>query len=185
MIDEQIQQAFLADILETPCNKATRLIYADYLMEHGDEVDRSRGLFIQMQSNILESKQVFADYREVVDMINQWQPHWLAKEGIYFDWGNSELTWRHGFLCEIECTIARWSLSGPIIVKRHPVECVKLRWHNKEPMTLRDYFDQLWSAPRISVCPRLYEMWFDNQQQGLGYSDSELLIKWAKEVGSQ
>lgn len=182
MIDKQIQQAFLDDILANPDDRDCRLIYADYLMEHGDEIDQSRGLLIQMQSTILESKQVFAHYRKVADMITQWQTHWLAREGIYFEWSNSVLDWRYGFLCCIECSIARWILSGPVIVKRHPVECVNLRWHNKESMTLREYFEQL-TTPAIAKCPHLWKLWNSNTQ--LELLDSELLINWAKEVGPQ
>ena len=45
----QIEHAFLQDILEHPDDDAPRLIYADWLEEHGKEADRLRAEFIRVQ----------------------------------------------------------------------------------------------------------------------------------------
>jgi uncharacterized protein (TIGR02996 family) len=42
-------EAFLADICEHPADDAPRLIYADWLEEHGDEEGRDRAHFIRVQ----------------------------------------------------------------------------------------------------------------------------------------
>src|SRR5262245_20074727 len=44
--------AFLADVLEHPDEDAPRLVYADWLDEHGDEADRDRAELIRVQCQL-------------------------------------------------------------------------------------------------------------------------------------
>src|SRR5436189_1203112 len=43
------EAGFLADIIAHPADNAPRLIYADWLEEHGDEAGRARAEFIREQ----------------------------------------------------------------------------------------------------------------------------------------
>ena len=42
-----LEGAFLADIIAHPADDAPRLVYADWLEEHGDEKDQDRAAFIR------------------------------------------------------------------------------------------------------------------------------------------
>ena len=49
------QEALLVSIIDEPDDINIRLIYADYLMEHGNEIEQLRGSFIQTQCDLTNS----------------------------------------------------------------------------------------------------------------------------------
>jgi uncharacterized protein (TIGR02996 family) len=80
--------AFLADVVEHPEDDAPRLVYADWLIEHGDEADRDRAEFIRVQCALArgdpeEAKRNELAAREGV-LLQMYEKEWLAAlpEGV-------------------------------------------------------------------------------------------------------
>src|SRR4051794_7736257 len=80
--------AFLADIVEHPQDDTPRLVYADWLTEHGDETDRDRAEFIRVQcelahADLSKAKRKRLAAREKA-LLQTYEEEWLAglPEGV-------------------------------------------------------------------------------------------------------
>jgi uncharacterized protein (TIGR02996 family) len=126
MSQEALWQAILAD----PDDDTPRLVYADWLEEHGDEADRDRAEFIRLQIErarlpefdprrpVLKSRE-----QELLDRHGgEWRkelPGWLRSENCWF---------RRGFVARVSLTAARF-LRGRnrLLDGQAPLEGVWLR----------------------------------------------------------
>ena len=133
----------LADILANPADDDLRLIYADYLDDHGDS---DRAVFIRTQIELARL--------EVDGMLEcqktgsrnphgTWIPHCRCKvcrlvrleykvscRHIFQEWMPvipcTKGDWRRGFVSRIRCHYATWLGCGSKLVKQHSVEYVGL-----------------------------------------------------------
>ena len=97
-----LREAFLRDIIEHPEDSVPRLIFADWLEEHGDEADQARAEFIRTQCTLSElplrdTKRTRLEGREL-DLRTEWEVAWLAPlreryADVLIRWD-----WRRGFL---------------------------------------------------------------------------------------
>jgi uncharacterized protein (TIGR02996 family) len=139
--------AFLADITAHPDDDAPRLIFADWLSDHGDA---ARGDFIRAQAELArlsEDDPHRADLehragRLLAENGATWLaalPRWLAKETH---------TFRRGFVAEVTATGLRFLRDGPELCAKTPVESVCLR-------RLRPHLPGLLAAPHLAGLRRL------------------------------
>jgi uncharacterized protein (TIGR02996 family) len=85
-----IEKGFLADILAHPADEAPRLIYADWLEDHGDEVDIARAELIRVQIELaklrqsqphLEGPRHWALQAREGQLLAAYQSEWTAENG--------------------------------------------------------------------------------------------------------
>lgn len=118
--------AFVAAILASPGDDGLRLVYADWLEEHGGAPARVE--FIRVQ---VELAQLEADKKE------NCTPRWCElsrreKELLGTNDGHywlelapgllADCVLRRGFVADVETTTQHWLQYGPGIVRAHPVE---------------------------------------------------------------
>ena len=94
-------EAFLSAIRQAPEDDGLRLVYADWLEEHGDESDRARAEFIRAQVD-LERLPMDAPGRSELedradDLLAAFEERWLTPLPAHL----VEWTWRRGFLDEV------------------------------------------------------------------------------------
>jgi uncharacterized protein (TIGR02996 family) len=148
---EQEQAAFLAAILAAPEDDTPRLVYADWLEEHG-EVVRAEFIRVQVELAGVERR---AGGLEALGLL-RWDHPWrlrakaLRRRERELDfvppaasaawcWPLAELhlawswTMRRGLAEEVTCTCRDWLAHGPAVVAAQPVTRVALRdqrpWH--------------------------------------------------------
>ncbi len=109
----------LRRILEDPADTTVRLIYADWLEEHGQE---ERAEFIRLQIRLLGWERA----RELLDSYGRdWSPA-LCGEGVARSVGGFVYTFYRGFVEEVACETADWLVHGPAVVACQPVLRVTL-----------------------------------------------------------
>jgi uncharacterized protein (TIGR02996 family) len=112
------EEAFLADIVANPEDDAPRLVYADWLQEHGDEAGQGRAEFIREQVRLEREGGRSTVYPEGSQKATQlhrahrkeWAnglPEWAARHAGY----------RRGFIEVVRCT-ARQFLQGGATLRR-------------------------------------------------------------------
>src|SRR5262249_56951990 len=112
---------FLNAILARPEDDALRLIYADWLEEHGDEYDVARAEFIRVQVKLSsladdDPRRPPLEDREH-ELLAEHEFRWLG------DWPQSVPRWRfeRGFLAEIEADTVTLAECGADLFARHPI----------------------------------------------------------------
>lgn len=135
----EIAEAFLADIIDNPDDDTPRLIFADWLDEHGNE---ARGEFIRVQC-ALAGYEKFTEQCECQRLLERDRPcDWcrLKKRerelmgvtsvcALWLDLvpcGVSEPFPQRGFLRSVTCTAANWVIHSDAILAIQPVVEVKL-----------------------------------------------------------
>jgi uncharacterized protein (TIGR02996 family) len=129
---DPVAVAFLADIIANPGEDAPRLIYADWLDEHG-EPDRAEFIRRQCQLAWLDAADVrYAAVRaRAGDLFRgAWDAevtprHWPGS----FAWPAS--VYRRGFIAEMLLPCADWLRHGPSLVRAAPLDTVRLS--DREP----------------------------------------------------
>lgn len=140
---ETTRQALYSAILGAPEDDAPRLVYADYIEEHGNELDAERARLIRLQIQVAqferqyptEMEQIFADYTGNLRVKQQasaiYSDHWR-------DWFNdnflSHLNYREhsyfevsrGFVDVIGCPL-RVVNDCPYHLLSHPLRMIHLR----------------------------------------------------------
>jgi uncharacterized protein (TIGR02996 family) len=140
-------EGFLQDIIGHPAEDAPRLIYADWLEEHGQA---ERGEFIRVQCALVAPPwrvgrvyddpawlRLYGRERELLnDAVHWWD--WLAD--FYRITGQSAIgdldhssdpptlavRFRRGFVAEVTLPCDQWMRHGPALVRAAPLEKVKL-----------------------------------------------------------
>ena len=148
-----VHNAFLQSICESPDDDAPRLIYADYLEEHGQE---ERAEFIRVQCRIdninveLMSHEACGDERcpgcaerrtlrrrerellgspygvSGVLIVRQPRPEWAGGVRDILPWDRDSWTFRRGFIEEIELRIDEWVARGRDLRAAAPLRVVRL-----------------------------------------------------------
>lgn len=127
--------AFLRAIRENPDDDTVRLVYADWLAEHGDE---PRAEFIRVQlelatrnpapmlpSNRAELDALRARERELFERAGPDQLEWLgaahALAAPGSEWAGHLSWFRRGFLHRVTCPGDDWARHGGAVLAEHPV----------------------------------------------------------------
>jgi uncharacterized protein (TIGR02996 family) len=141
---EQERAAFLAAILAAPGDDAVRLVFADWLEEHGDV---ARAEFIRVQVG-LAGVERRAGGPKALGLL-KWGHPWrlrakaLRRRGrellgqdihlcLHCDWhapvphGSWEWQYRRGFVDSVACACRSWLARGPAVVAAQPVTRVRL-----------------------------------------------------------
>ncbi len=128
------QASLLQAILEHPDDDATRLVYADWLEENGDEWERGRVYFIRT-CVAHERAPIRYEFRGAAPRGERilsgghffhepWLKRFLVNLLHGFPFSDCVLTFTRGFMSEIRCPLATWIEYGAAIVRTHPVEIV-------------------------------------------------------------
>jgi uncharacterized protein (TIGR02996 family) len=115
-------KAFLADILEHPEDDTPRLIYADWLTDHG-QPDRGEFIRVQIERSRLDED----DLRQ--DELERREQHLLAKHTVWFNdvpkWARRGAIFRRGFLYRVSVT-EREILKGAALWRTAPIRSLIL-----------------------------------------------------------
>jgi uncharacterized protein (TIGR02996 family) len=122
-------EALLATILAQPADDGARLVYADWLQEHGqpERAGLIRKQIIAHQKRDAEATQD-EESRDCAAELLLW--HCVWRECFGFPWivwmKLKEVHWVRGFLESVTCTAAAWLQHGDAIRAAHPVTRVSL-----------------------------------------------------------
>jgi uncharacterized protein (TIGR02996 family) len=126
------REGFLADIIEHPDDDAPRLIYADWLDDHG-ESDRAELIRLQIESARLpEGDPHAADLdTRAEELLAEHETEWLG------EWSERLVRWtfRRGFLDEITIDGGQFLQHGEELFQRFPID--RVRFVNAEGECLR------------------------------------------------
>jgi len=138
--DADMRAAFVADICDHPADDTPRLIYADWLEEHGEE-KRAELIRVQCELSLADAVLIDLDENrdESVKLMNL-----MVREDELLDefrsvWAGESLSsidplgcvFRRGFVHAIRCEESYWLEYGQAIMRSQPVEVVRLT--GKEP----------------------------------------------------
>jgi len=140
------EYAMLTAIISKPADDAPRLIYADFLNDLGTERDDDRAVYIRLNVLNLPTPELGKliprgglkqpqPYDQ--DTARTWQQLWWAKlipetptdvpiAHPYTSW----VHWR-GMIEYVECTLEDWLTHGPSLIRRHPIQSVRII--NRQP----------------------------------------------------
>lgn len=137
-----VEAGLLADILENPHDDTPRLVYADWLEDHGKP---AAGRFIARQ--IVGKEPAMVPLSWIGDaargIFHVARKNTFRNEGrpgeATLRNGGVRIEWRRGFIRAVRCPLAAWEQHGPALVARHPVERVEV---TDAVLTLVDYVEQ-------------------------------------------
>jgi uncharacterized protein (TIGR02996 family) len=131
---------FLADIVANPADDTPRLVYADWLDEHGDG-DRAEFIRVQCEIEGLREANVIACDR-TGDLLTEWgkftprcrcrpcrlrrREYLCSRRHIHVEWewgvcpGGVRFGWERGFLESASLPLADWWQYGPDVVRLCP-----------------------------------------------------------------
>lgn len=170
--------ALLQAILDEPDADDVRLIYADWLDEHGAAWQREHAALIRWQiatGSVIErteaGKWQYVGRKKGKAISAVWsalkklaQDLWST--GTYYNGDRGRLIFRRGFIEAVGCTCSAWMLGGASVAQRHPLTQVRLS--DKIPaqpspragMFVYDYWRSGFSAEHphtICLPPALYD----------------------------
>jgi uncharacterized protein (TIGR02996 family) len=114
-------EAFLHDIVEHPDEDAPRLIYADWLDEHGRP---ERAEFIRVQCALAADPEDADLRRRERELLAEHGDAWRQEVP---DWAREDCEFRRGFVAAVGCLVGDWLRHGDELVRRLPVEEVRFR----------------------------------------------------------
>jgi uncharacterized protein (TIGR02996 family) len=137
-------QGLLADIIEHPESDDLRLIFADWLDDHGEEERAADIRWGVERGNIPvgDLTAILAIRRDHPELIQMFVPD----GGLITDF----LKWRRGFVAEVHAPLAVLQQHLPAIVREHPIE--RVRATDKEP--------RIYSA-EVALWPEHCTWWID------------------------
>lgn len=170
-----IHDGFLQAIIENPDDVAPRLIYADYLEEHGAA---ERAEFIRVQCRLSQGcivcdgsgKNIMSPCpcsslrqreRELLGspygvsgvlIVRQPRPEWAGGVRDILPWDRDSWTFRRGFVEEIELCIDEWLMRGRELRAAAPLRVVRLTC---EPATLANSVNQSFALAMHNALIRL------------------------------
>jgi uncharacterized protein (TIGR02996 family) len=148
--------AFLQDIAAKPADDAPRLIYADWLDEHGGPAEAARAAFIRAQCRLAQTsvadpaRPALED--ECSDLLAEHEQEWTAPvRGIADHWD-----FRRGFIESIAVSSEAFLEHAESLVKQLPLRAVELT-----PLAGKD-------SKALANCPQLERLeTLEVRQQGL------------------
>jgi len=120
-----IQDAFMADIVANPEDDTPRLIYADWLQDHGGEEGEARAEFIRAQC--LRERYFRPTYNEAAGsdsaaarLLRRFGHNWMGADRYEAGWGR-DCAWSRGFIAEARAPLAVLLEHLPRLVQEHPI----------------------------------------------------------------
>jgi uncharacterized protein (TIGR02996 family) len=133
------QAAFLADIIRDPHDDTTRLVYADWLDEHGDP---TRAKFIRLQ--IQEWKETQGKWgpssvwKPIADLFWANRDRWVKNELPAWVHNEGEIEFRRGFAAGVSTTALRLVRKAEELWQFAPIEKLVLRGARGKMVALAD-----------------------------------------------
>jgi uncharacterized protein (TIGR02996 family) len=123
------QQALLGAILECPDDDGPRLVYADFLEEHGDAINQARAAFIRLQCEMARVDRYDARWpglaREASAMLKHYAKRWLRRDGLH---RLSEPRFQRGFIAEADFdTPGHFLQAAGSVLARTPLQGVTIQ----------------------------------------------------------
>jgi uncharacterized protein (TIGR02996 family) len=132
------EDAFLQAICENPDDDTSRLVYADWLDEHGDEVGRARAAFIRAQIELSrmpsldDSIEMGARRRRLrigeAQLLDTYSRHWLkpfrGRTGLLRG-PNVRAQFHRGFIERLSLPVARFLKEGGGLTARLPIRALE------------------------------------------------------------
>ena len=183
--DPAVEARLLADVLASPADDAPRLVYADWLTEHGDP----RGEFIQIQC-LLKHRRVGATFWKRADdgeahpdhvrleareaqLLKKHAKEWLAPVRAYFH----KWSWHRGFLSELTSN-AVFFTGAKEVLSRHPATYLELGGLKK-----RDYGElaklELGTVWKLNIAEQRMGLGDVDVLLGPNLANLESLLLWA------
>jgi uncharacterized protein (TIGR02996 family) len=132
-----LKQAFLRDILSNPDDVAPRLVYADWLDEHGGDADRDHADLIRTQCELErlddETRRPALE-RRARDLLKRRRKEWtepLSKAKL-----GSKYVFRRGFVEELTLTAERFVVVAESLFALAPVRLIKFPYAVRETSVL-------------------------------------------------
>jgi uncharacterized protein (TIGR02996 family) len=150
--DMKDHDAFIRAILADPDDDALRLVYADWLEEHGNPDDAARAEFIRTQMDLAsladdDPRRPALEDREH-ELLVKHHPRWLG------DWPRYVPHWRfeRGFLAEIETSTGTLAERGADLFTRHPITRLILQPEDAyEPGPVEEVGGAAWLGRLVSL----------------------------------
>jgi uncharacterized protein (TIGR02996 family) len=142
------EEAFLADVVEHPDDDTPRLVYADWLDEHGDE---ARAEFIRLQIELARMEEWDARRPELKRREKQLLAAHAGKWGEGLGKRVYGTEFRRGFLEVAQCLPKVFLANAPELFKRFPLRCLRVGGGNFGDPALR----QLAASPYLPRLRRL------------------------------
>jgi|GEM_PF-3004317 len=139
-------QALFQLICNDPDDPCHRLIYADWLDEHGDAAGRARAQFIRLQCRLAEQRETTPDDPLLAEEKRLWEKHrktWLADVPRHLR--TKDLVFHRGFLEEVHLTVQAFlKYAGPLF-DTHPLYRLKI-----QPPVRAEHATQFAKSPLMS-----------------------------------
>jgi uncharacterized protein (TIGR02996 family) len=119
--------AFMRAILEAPQDDAPRLVYADWLTDHGDEADRDRAEFIRVQVELARgvggAKRKRLEARDA-ELLNQYGDEWRKQLPDFMR--HRSTRFERGFAGRVRCWLENFATQADVIWQAAPVTALDL-----------------------------------------------------------
>jgi uncharacterized protein (TIGR02996 family) len=139
-------KAFLQAICEAPEDDTPRLVYADWLDDHGQP---ERAEFIRVQVELARTPKYDARW---VELRLRERALWKANEQTWRKevqaWAAQKVTFRRGFAAQLDCTATEFLRGGAGLFRRAPLE-------EARPRNVEDCFLKLIESPLLGRLTRL------------------------------
>jgi uncharacterized protein (TIGR02996 family) len=136
---------FLRDILERPEDDSVRLIYADWLQDHGEQ---DRAEFIRLQCERARRGPDAPPEKREETLLKK---HRVAWEKEIPAWARRQVRFERGFIVHIQCTARDFLAGSDGLFRRAPVQSIEFRTYSERTRELA-------ACPELS---RLRELTFD------------------------
>jgi uncharacterized protein (TIGR02996 family) len=130
------EQGLLAEIFAHPDDDTPRLVYADWLDEHGDESAQARADLIRVQIDLSRLEEKHPRRREVAErereLLDGWELEWTRPLRRYF----KRMEFRRGFVERVTVTASRFLREGANLFAIAPLRQVTLVEASKQVAAL-------------------------------------------------
>jgi uncharacterized protein (TIGR02996 family) len=119
---------FLQAILDAPDDDTPRLVYADWLMEHGGPAEQVRAEFIRVQVELAripgdDPRRPALEMRQE-ELLAAHEAEWLEEVP---KWARKDAMFRRGFVDEVGCTYTTAARSLKTLFRKTPLRRLRLR----------------------------------------------------------
>jgi uncharacterized protein (TIGR02996 family) len=137
-LQDPIYRGLLDDVIENPDDDTPRLVMADWLEEHGDQVAQDRARFIRLQVRRAKfseySPEAWASRREEARLLRTHRLAWLGRLDRFI----SKATFRRGFPDDLVLGVAQFVRNANTLFTLTPVRQLQLLRIAQTKLTMTD-----------------------------------------------